>query len=100
MSTIDKKFVKKSFNRHAATYDDFAGLQAILGDRLLQFVNGSLPAAPRILDIGMGTGNTTIHLLQKFPGACVHGCDIALNMVARARAREQLQVPETIFYYR
>ena len=97
MSAIDKTFVKKSFNRHAATYDDYAALQGRLGERLLQFVNGSLPAAPRILDIGMGTGNTTIHLLQKFPGACVHGCDIALNMVARARAREQLQARKQFF---
>lgn len=97
MSAIDKKFVKKSFNRHAATYDDYAALQAILGDRLLQFVNGSLPAAPRILDIGMGTGGTTIRLLQKFPGACIHGCDIALNMVARARSRELLQSRKQFF---
>jgi len=97
MSAIDKTFVKKSFNRHAATYDDYAALQAILGDRLLQFVNGSLPAAPRILDIGMGTGNTTIRLLQKFPGACIHGCDIALNMVARARSRELLQSRKQCF---
>jgi malonyl-CoA O-methyltransferase len=97
MSAIDKLFVKKSFNRHAATYDDHASLQERLGDRLLQFVNGSLPAAPRILDIGMGTGGTTIRLLQKFPGACIHGCDIALNMVTCARAKKALQSREQLF---
>jgi malonyl-CoA O-methyltransferase len=97
MSAIDKTFVKKSFNRHATTYDDYAALQGKLGERLLQFVNGSLPAAPRILDIGMGTGVTTMRLLQKFPGACIHGCDIALNMVARARSREQLQPRKQYF---
>jgi len=91
MSAIDKTFVKKSFNRHAATYDAYAVLQGRLGDRLLQFLNGSLPAAPCILDIGMGTGTTTMSLLQRFPAARIHGCDLALNMIARARAQEALQ---------
>ncbi|MCX5902127.1 MAG: methyltransferase domain-containing protein, partial [Proteobacteria bacterium] len=91
MSAIDKTFVKKSFNRHAATYDAYAVLQGRLGDRLLQSLNGSLPAAPCMLDIGMGTGNTTMSLLQRFPAARIHGCDLALNMIARARAQEALQ---------
>jgi malonyl-CoA O-methyltransferase len=91
MSAIDKLCVKKSFNRHAPTYDEYAGLQETLGERLLHYVNGSLPAAPRILDIGMGTGNTTLRLLQRFPAASIHGCDLALNMVARSRAKEALK---------
>jgi len=97
MSAIDKLFVKKSFNRHAATYDAHAALQGELGERLLALVNGSLPAAPRILDIGMGTGGTTLSLGEKFPGACIHGCDLARFMVARARAKEALQTRKQLF---
>lgn len=97
MSAIDKLFVKKSFNRHAPTYDDYAGLQGTLGERLLHYVNGSLPAAPRILDIGMGTGNTTMRLLQRFPAASIHGCDLALNMVTRSREKEALQSRKQFF---
>ena len=69
-----------------------------LGDRLLQFLNGSLPAAPCILDIGMGTGTTTMSLLQRFPAARIHGCDLALNMIARARAQEALQPRKQLFH--
>jgi malonyl-CoA O-methyltransferase len=97
MSAIDKLFVKKSFNRHAPAYDEHAGLQEKLGERLLHYVNGSLPASPRILDIGMGTGSTTIRLLQRFPAASLHGCDIALNMVTRSRGKEALQSRKQFF---
>jgi malonyl-CoA O-methyltransferase len=97
VNTIDKLFVKKTFNRHAPTYDEYAGLQAALGERLLRHVNGSLPAFPRILDIGMGTGGTTLRLLERFPAASIHGCDLALNMVACSRAKEALQSRRQLF---
>jgi malonyl-CoA O-methyltransferase len=90
MSNIDKTFVKKSFNRHARTYDQNAGLQGALGNTLLQFLNGSVCAAPRILDIGMGTGNMTASLAEKYPAAQIHGCDIATNMLAYARRKHAL----------
>ena len=86
MSTIDKTFVKKSFNRHAVTYDRNAVLQNRFGDLMLTLLNGNLKTAPSILDIGMGTGTMIVRLMQRFPDACIHGCDIASRMIAGARA--------------
>jgi malonyl-CoA O-methyltransferase len=39
----------------------------------------------RVLDIGVGTGNLSERLARMFPVAQVHGCDLAENMLARAR---------------
>jgi len=97
MSTIDKAFVKKSFNRHARTYDQNARLQGALGNTLLQFLNGSVCAAARILDIGMGTGIMTESLAEKYPAAHIHGCDIATNMLAHARRKDSLCLRQDLF---
>jgi len=97
MSTIDKTFVKKSFNRHAHTYDQNAGLQGALGKTLLKFLNGSVCAAAKILDIGMGTGIMTASLAEKYPAAHIHGCDIATNMLAHARRKDSLCLRQDLF---
>lgn len=86
MSPIDKTIVKKSFNASADTYDRYAGLQNHLADRLVHLVaalEGSSGAC--ILDIGMGTGNLTSRLMQRFAQSRVYGCDLAVNMMVRAR---------------
>jgi len=97
MSAIDKTFVKKSFNRHAQTYDQHASLQGALGNTLLQFLNGSVCAAARILDIGMGTGIMTTRLAEKYPAAHIHGCDIATSMLAHARRKDVLCLRKDFF---
>jgi malonyl-CoA O-methyltransferase len=81
---IDKTFVKKSFNVGAATYDDNAGLQKRLLESLLDFSGCAHIQPERILDIGIGTANLSIRLARIFPGAQVHGCDLAENMLQRA----------------
>ncbi len=95
MSTIDKTFVKKSFNRHAHTYDRYAGLQNAQARVLLQLLNGSAPA--EILDIGMGTGNLTARLAATYPAARIYGCDIALHMLACASAKTCLASSKNLF---
>jgi malonyl-CoA O-methyltransferase len=97
MSTIDKTSVKKSFNRHAAIYDRNAALQKRFGKFMLTFLNGNVKKAASILDIGMGTGAITELLMQRFPGARIHGCDLAMGMIARARAREYLNPHRDLF---
>jgi len=81
---IDKTFVKKSFNVGAATYDDNAGLQKRLLESLLEFGDCAHMKPDRILDIGIGTANLSMELGKIFPGARVHGCDLAENMLQRA----------------
>ncbi len=90
MSVIDRTFVKKSFNASAETYDRHAGLQNRMGALLLRRFCNDRGSAARILDIGMGTGNLTLQLGQRFPEARVHGCDLALNMLERARQKQEL----------
>ena len=97
MSTIDKTFVKKSFNRHALTYDHNAGLQASLGNLLLEFLNGATHRESKILDIGMGTGSMTATLMKRFPDVRIHGCDSAVNMVACARSKDALTSRKELF---
>jgi trans-aconitate 2-methyltransferase len=46
--------------------------------------------APRVLDVGCGTGNLTRSLLDRWPGARVTGIDSSVDMV---RAAEQLADP-------
>jgi len=87
MNSIDKTFVKKSFNAGAETYDSYAGLQNYLGAHLVKLVPAESPAVSRVLDIGMGTGNFTARLRERFPRAFVFGCDIAVNMLHQARRK-------------
>ncbi len=84
---IDKTFVKKSFNAGAATYDDNAALQRRLLEGLLAFANCGNLQPQRILDIGIGTGSLSARLAAMFPRAQVCGCDLAENMLLRARGK-------------
>lgn len=47
---------------------------------------------PALLDLGIGTGETAIHLLQKHPQATIDGFDISPKMIeqGKARLREKL----------
>lgn len=86
MKRIDKQFVKKSFNSSALSYDAYAGLQRRLSANMVQQLDLN-NAASRILDIGMGTGTFTALLKDRFPDTTICGCDIAFNMVLKARKK-------------
>ncbi len=85
MTVIDKRFVRKSFNASAATYDDNAGLQKRLIETLIGELCREDIGPQQVLDIGMGTGNLTRRLTNRFPGARVYGCDLADRMISLAR---------------
>ncbi len=87
MSIIDKSFVKKSFNASAKTYDQHANLQKDTVTGLLAMINPADFSITRALDIGTGTGNLTAGLIQKFPNAAVHGCDLATLMLKQAQTK-------------
>ncbi len=87
MTTIDKAFVKRSFNSSAFTYDEHAGLQKRMVEELLSLAKPESCCVARVLDIGTGTGNLTARLPERFPSAHVHGCDIAEKMIFCAKAK-------------
>ncbi len=97
MSIIDKNFVKNSFNSSAYTYDNHAGLQKRMVKQLLALLDHGCTGVSKILDVGMGTGNFTAGLKEKFPAASVHGCDLALSMVLQARDKLFLQANSHLF---
>jgi malonyl-CoA O-methyltransferase len=84
---MDKRQVRRSFERAAATYDAAAVLQHEVCDRMLERLD-YIKVAPRaILDAGSGTGKALAGLQQRFPGKAVLALDIAMAMLERARAR-------------
>lgn len=83
---LDKRIVKKSFNRAAKSYDDAAILHEEVQNRLLQRLQYMRHQPATIIDIGCGTGKS-IHGLQKqYPRARVYATDIAHEMLLRARS--------------
>ncbi len=44
---------------------------------------------PALLDLGIGTGETALHLLQKYPQAAIDGFDISPKMIEQGKARLQ-----------
>jgi tRNA (cmo5U34)-methyltransferase len=68
------------------TYLDEARAQVPRYDELQKAAVEAIPFAPdRVLELGMGTGETTRHLLEAYPDAWVIGLDSDANMVYRLR---------------
>lgn len=85
---VDKRLVRRSFERAASSYDAAAVLQNEICRRMLGRLDYIKLAPATILDAGSGTGNAVAGLLQRFSGARLVALDLALGMVTRARARE------------
>lgn len=83
----EKRAVRRSFERAAATYDRHSVLQGEVGRRLLDHLEGIRIEPQRILDLGCGTGASFELLRSRFTAAEIVGVDIALPMLAHARQR-------------
>lgn len=82
---LDKRAVRASFNRAAATYDGAAALQREVGDRLLERLDWMRVEPAAILEVGCGTGYCTRALARRYRKARVTALDLAEAMVTRAR---------------
>lgn len=82
---LDKKAIKKSFNRSALNYNDAAVLQYEILQRLsarLDYIN---LAPATILDIGCGTGKGIKRLNKYYSKAKIIGFDLAFNMLKQSK---------------
>jgi len=84
---FEKRDVRRSFERAAATYDASAVLQNEICRRLLERLD-YIKLDPRwIIDAGSGTGNAVSGLMARFPRAGIVAIDLALGMARRTSAR-------------
>ncbi|MFO1350922.1 MAG: malonyl-ACP O-methyltransferase BioC [Gammaproteobacteria bacterium] len=77
----------ESINRAAWTHDAATPIHREIGARLLERLELIRITPHFIVDIGCGTGITSIALRKKYPKAQVIGLDMAWALLARARQR-------------
>lgn len=85
--TLDKRQVRRSFERAAETYDAGAVLQDEICRRMLERLAYIKLEPEWVVDAGSGTGNAVPGLLARFPRARVLAFDIALAMTRRVGLR-------------
>ena len=83
--SIDKRLMRRAFERAAPTYDQAAVLQREVSQRLLERLDWVKLAPEVVLDVGCGTGSGSRALARRYPAACVMGLDIAQPMLQVAR---------------
>ncbi len=84
--------VAAAFSAAAATYEGSADVQFNVAGRLgARIANLSRPAAPRILEIGCGTGFLSRDLRKRIPEASWTITDISSQMLDRCRANLEAQ---------
>ena len=84
---VDKRQLRRAFERAAGTYDAAAVLQREVCARMLDRLT-YIKLQPRaILDAGSGTGSALAALVRRYGGVPIIALDIALAMLVRGRAR-------------
>jgi len=82
---IDKRALRHSFNRAAASYDAAAVLQFEVCERMLSRLDYLKPLRGMMLDVGSGTGYGSRKLATRYPDNPLVAVDIALAMHHRAQ---------------
>lgn len=83
---LDQAHVRHAFGRAAGSYEEHAVLQAEVGLRLRERLDGEDFAPQRVLDVGSGPGMGAAALRERYPDAQVIALDLAVPML-RAAAR-------------
>ena len=84
---LDKRLLRRSFERAAASYDAAAVLQQEVCRRMLSRLDYIKHEPQAILDAGSGTGNVVAALGARYPQATLYALDIALGMLRRVQER-------------
>lgn len=85
MNPLDKRQIRRAFDRAAASYDQAAVVQRQMADELMTRLAGIKEAPKTVLDVGCGTGYARPALAKRFPDADYLGSDVAPNMLRQAR---------------
>lgn len=85
---LDPRWVRRSFDRAAQTYDSAAVLHAQVRENLLQRLEWTKLEPRLILDAGAGTGHASRALARRYPKARVLALDCSRQML-RAAARQR-----------
>jgi tRNA (cmo5U34)-methyltransferase len=85
------KLVKEHFDKEYQEYDGLIRKLIPRYNEMHRLVIGSLNfptnSKLKILDLGIGTGQTTLEVLQKFPNAQIDGVDLSEKMILQAKIR-------------
>lgn len=82
---VDKRQVRRAFERAAASYDAVAFLQREVADRMAERLDYMTLQPARVLDAGAGTGYGTRLLVKRYPQSKVVALDLAHAMLQTAR---------------
>lgn len=78
---MNKNEISLSFGRQAHTYNEYAFIQRIVAEELMQHVKRSIETPTSIVDIGTGTGTLLPFLRNEYPNALLYCNDIAQGML-------------------
>lgn len=84
---VDKRQVRRAFDRAARSYDAAAVLQREVCNRMLERLQYIKHDPQTLLDAGSGTGFGSRNLRRIYPGANMIALDIAYGMLSAARAQ-------------
>lgn len=80
--------LRRKFDRSAARYDQFAGVQREITLRLLERLDLVRLDPACVMDLGAGTGDGTAQLRQRYPQAQIIAADFSHAMLHQNRKRE------------
>jgi malonyl-CoA O-methyltransferase len=80
-----KDIVRRNFSRSAHCYDEYATVQTMSAQQLLEHLPEKGP--DRALDIGCGTGIYTDMVCNRYPGAAMTVVDHAPGMIDKVRSK-------------
>ncbi|HWJ37037.1 MAG TPA: malonyl-ACP O-methyltransferase BioC [Steroidobacteraceae bacterium] len=86
--TLDKAWIRRSFDRASATYDAAAVLQTEVRGLLLERLDLTALSPRVVVDVGAGTGHAGRALKRRYPDAQVIALDSSIGML-RVAGRQQ-----------
>lgn len=92
---MEARTASEYFGGMAAEYDSLIRRAVPRYDEMIERLVDYLPAAtaPRVLELGCGTGNFTIALARRYPNAAITAVDASPEMIVATRSRLAAALP-------